>query len=54
MSAPSSFVYIVDRYLEVSNVYHLRMDADAIRQDDASQKKRLEKLANLIEDGFKA
>ena len=56
MSDPSGFLYIVDRYLEVSNVYHLRMDSDIIIEDDATQneKKRLQKLQRLIEEGVRA
>ena len=41
MADPSSFVYLVDRYLEVSNVYHLRMAADVLSEDDASEAIRL-------------
>lgn len=37
MSGPSRFVYIIDRYLEVSNVYHQRIDEGATIAKERSQ-----------------
>lgn len=50
MAAPSRFVYIVDRYLEVSNVYHQRMQNDSTTKKESSHlKERMAKLLGLVE-----
>jgi len=50
MAGPSRFVYIVDRYLEVSNVYHQRMSVDCTVASEASQLAgRINRLLGLVE-----
>lgn len=51
MTDTSNFVYIVDRYLEVSNVYSRRMSGDVHVEDDVSQKQRIQHLMSLLEQG---
>lgn len=50
MAGPSRFVYIIDRYLEVSNVYHQRMAAGSTIESEASQMAgRIGRLLDLVE-----
>lgn len=50
MSEPSRFVYIVDRYLEVSNVYHQRMKSDAaLKAETSNFEERVQRLLAQVE-----
>ncbi len=50
MARPSRFVYIIDRYLEVSNVYHQRMSVGSIVASEGSQlADRIDRLLGLLE-----
>ncbi len=50
MAKPSRFVYIVDRYLEVSNVYHQRMSVSStVESEDSQLADRINKLLGLVE-----